>query len=68
MVPASGIHIINDGSVVNDCHISTRIISRETVVIDISVRHKYPPQIRDVDVYIDIHPRSHWGPSIIASA
>lgn len=68
MVPAPGIDIINDGSVVDDRHISTRIISRETVVIDISVRHKYPPQIGDVEVYIDIHAGSHWGPSIIPSA
>jgi len=52
----------------DDRHISPRIISREAVVIDVPLWYKYPPQVRNANIDVDIEARAHRCPSVISTA
>lgn len=67
-VPVVHIGIVDNDCVIVNVPVSVPVVTRIPVVIDISLRYKYPVEIRDSsDINIDINTGTQRCPAIIAT-
>jgi hypothetical protein len=66
--PVIDVHIVYDVSISQIATIPVPVVIWVTIIIDIALRDKVPPEIRGIKTYIDVYAWSQWRPTVISAA